>query len=302
MAFNRKDRERRGGRDPFAHLRDERAEAEDGDPWFLSPDEGPDIDVQAGVSSNLRQDDLGKRVERSDRTERPDRADHVEHYDRAERAERPYPSDKATEHPRPTPPLSVGIPPAPVAPPVAWADPPMTHVQSVVVPPPERLPEPLAPPMPPPPPALPELPDPPATQLQPAIPVDDEPLAKLAKLGELTRRPEPAPDHTEALTFEPATPAFEVPGLKVPEPIPVLAEPFDFAAAFDERASSPDDPVDYASEINVDVLSAAVAALGRNKPNDEPARRPSERDVPPTEEMNAVEQDDVGPMPEADQP
>jgi hypothetical protein len=55
-------------------------------------------------------------------------------------------------------------------------------------------------------------------------------------------------------------------------------------------------------EINVDVLSAAVAALGRNKPNDEPARRPSERDVPPTEEMNAVEQDDVGPMPEADQP
>jgi hypothetical protein len=159
--------------------------------------------------------------------------------------------------------------------------------------------------MPPPPPSLPErleLPEPPATQLQPAIPVDDEALSKLAKLGELTKRPEPAPERAEAIQLEPAAPAFEVPQFKVPEPIPVLAEPFDFAAALDERASSPDDPVDYASEVDVDVLSAAVAALGRNKPNIEPASRPGERDIPRTEEMNAVEQGDVEPKPEADRP
>ncbi|HEY3144037.1 MAG TPA: hypothetical protein VGJ86_23095 [Acidimicrobiales bacterium] len=68
MAFKRrKDPERkekdkpdkRSGRsDPFAHLRDERAEAEDGDPWFLGPDEGPELHVETGISSNLSEDDL----------------------------------------------------------------------------------------------------------------------------------------------------------------------------------------------------------------------------------------------------
>jgi hypothetical protein len=45
-------------RDPFDHLADERRAAES-DAWFLEPDEGPQLDVQAGVSSNLRDDDLG---------------------------------------------------------------------------------------------------------------------------------------------------------------------------------------------------------------------------------------------------
>jgi hypothetical protein len=54
MAFSRrKDRERKGGRDPFGHLSDERAKAETGDPWFLAPDDEPELDVQAGISSNL---------------------------------------------------------------------------------------------------------------------------------------------------------------------------------------------------------------------------------------------------------
>ena len=59
MAFNRRrDRERKGGRDPFGHLQDERAQAETGDPWFVGDDDGPELDVQAGVSSNLSEDDL----------------------------------------------------------------------------------------------------------------------------------------------------------------------------------------------------------------------------------------------------
>jgi hypothetical protein len=58
MPFSRrKDKDRRG-RDPFGHLHDERAKAESGDPWFLAPDDGPEIDVEAGVSSNLSEDDI----------------------------------------------------------------------------------------------------------------------------------------------------------------------------------------------------------------------------------------------------
>jgi hypothetical protein len=67
MAFSRrKDRGRRGGRDPFGHLQDERAQAESGDPWFLAPDDGPELDVQAGISSNLEQDDLKPPAGRED--------------------------------------------------------------------------------------------------------------------------------------------------------------------------------------------------------------------------------------------
>ena len=50
------------GRDPFDHLADERHTAET-DPWFLQPDDGPALDVQAGVSSNLRDDDLDREGE-----------------------------------------------------------------------------------------------------------------------------------------------------------------------------------------------------------------------------------------------
>lgn len=64
MPFRRK-RSQRGsragkgqrGRDPFHHLADEREEAES-TTWFLEPDDGPELDVQAGMSSNLSRDDL----------------------------------------------------------------------------------------------------------------------------------------------------------------------------------------------------------------------------------------------------
>lgn len=45
-------------RDPFAHLEEERERAERGQPWFQGPDDAPQIDLQAGVSSNLTEDDL----------------------------------------------------------------------------------------------------------------------------------------------------------------------------------------------------------------------------------------------------
>jgi hypothetical protein len=45
------------GRDPFAHLADERKAAES-DAWFLQPDDGPELDVETGISSNLSEDDL----------------------------------------------------------------------------------------------------------------------------------------------------------------------------------------------------------------------------------------------------
>jgi hypothetical protein len=61
MAFSRRKeqepKERRGGRDPFAHLQDEREQAEE-EPWFLAPDEGPELHVETGISSNLSEDDL----------------------------------------------------------------------------------------------------------------------------------------------------------------------------------------------------------------------------------------------------
>jgi hypothetical protein len=62
MPFSRRKHSQRGkhsdkGRDPFHHLADERQDAESST-WFLEPDDGPDLEVQAGVSSNLRDDDL----------------------------------------------------------------------------------------------------------------------------------------------------------------------------------------------------------------------------------------------------
>lgn len=52
-------------RDPFDHLADERRAAES-EAWFLQPDDGPDLEVQAGISSNLRGDDLEDRDDRDD--------------------------------------------------------------------------------------------------------------------------------------------------------------------------------------------------------------------------------------------
>jgi hypothetical protein len=61
MPFGRRKLARKGRetntRDPFDHLADERLEAES-DAWFLQPDDGPELDVQAGISSNLDDADL----------------------------------------------------------------------------------------------------------------------------------------------------------------------------------------------------------------------------------------------------
>jgi hypothetical protein len=50
-------------RDPFEHLADERRAAES-DAWFLHPDDGPELQVETGISSNLSDDDLGPSAER----------------------------------------------------------------------------------------------------------------------------------------------------------------------------------------------------------------------------------------------
>lgn len=55
MPFGRKKQGK--GRDPFEHLADERQAAESS-AWFLEPDDGPELDVQTGISSNLGEDDL----------------------------------------------------------------------------------------------------------------------------------------------------------------------------------------------------------------------------------------------------
>lgn len=46
------------GKDPFAHLQEERAKAEEEEPWFLAPDDGPELHIETGISSNLTPDDL----------------------------------------------------------------------------------------------------------------------------------------------------------------------------------------------------------------------------------------------------
>jgi hypothetical protein len=68
MALSRR-RKHPQKRDPFDHLADDRREAESGSPWFLGPDEGPELDIEAGISSNLSDEDLdrGDRANRSDR-------------------------------------------------------------------------------------------------------------------------------------------------------------------------------------------------------------------------------------------
>jgi hypothetical protein len=63
LSRRRKQQKQQPNRDPFEHLADERREAEAGTPWFLGPDDGPELDVEAGISSNLNDED----VERGDR-------------------------------------------------------------------------------------------------------------------------------------------------------------------------------------------------------------------------------------------
>jgi hypothetical protein len=58
MGFRRRKNE---DRDPFAHLADDREAAESGTPWFIGADTGPELEVEAGISSNLRDEDLERR-------------------------------------------------------------------------------------------------------------------------------------------------------------------------------------------------------------------------------------------------
>lgn len=56
MPFGRKKTARRG-RDPFVHLEGERQAAES-ETWFLQPDDGPELEVETGISSNLSDHDI----------------------------------------------------------------------------------------------------------------------------------------------------------------------------------------------------------------------------------------------------
>lgn len=58
MALGR--RRKQQNRDPFDHLADERRRAESETPWFLEQDDGPELEVQAGISSNLTDADVGE--------------------------------------------------------------------------------------------------------------------------------------------------------------------------------------------------------------------------------------------------
>jgi hypothetical protein len=60
MPFGRRKHEHKS-RDPFGHLADERQAAESGEPWFAGPDDAPELEVEAGISSNLDEDDLDAR-------------------------------------------------------------------------------------------------------------------------------------------------------------------------------------------------------------------------------------------------
>jgi hypothetical protein len=60
MPFRRRKNEQR---DPFSHLSGDREAAESGTPWFLGGDTGEELAVEAGISSNLRDDDLDTEAE-----------------------------------------------------------------------------------------------------------------------------------------------------------------------------------------------------------------------------------------------
>jgi hypothetical protein len=58
LSRRRKQQKEEQQRDPFGHLAGDRQAAESGEPWFLAPDDGPELDIEAGISSNLSDEDL----------------------------------------------------------------------------------------------------------------------------------------------------------------------------------------------------------------------------------------------------
>jgi hypothetical protein len=45
---------RKKGKDDFKALSKQRREVEDAQPWFAREDDGPELDVETGIGSNLR--------------------------------------------------------------------------------------------------------------------------------------------------------------------------------------------------------------------------------------------------------
>ena len=48
---------RRKPKDDFRSLSTQRREQEDESPWFAEPDDGPELHVETGIGSNLRDED-----------------------------------------------------------------------------------------------------------------------------------------------------------------------------------------------------------------------------------------------------
>ena len=48
---------RKKGKDDFKALSKQRRAVEDEQPWFTRDDDGPELDVETGIGSNLRRDD-----------------------------------------------------------------------------------------------------------------------------------------------------------------------------------------------------------------------------------------------------
>lgn len=53
---------KRKPKDDFKALAKERRRSEDDDPWFAGDDDGPELDVETGIGSNLRTPQPGRRL------------------------------------------------------------------------------------------------------------------------------------------------------------------------------------------------------------------------------------------------
>ena len=49
---------KRKPKDDFKSLAKQRQRDDDAEPWFAADDDGPELDVETGIGSNLRRDDV----------------------------------------------------------------------------------------------------------------------------------------------------------------------------------------------------------------------------------------------------
>lgn len=242
MAFSRRKgagsdstkRSRRGrgtSRDPFEHLSEERAKAEEGEPWFLAEDDdAPDLNVQAGISSNLRAEDLALLQE-------------------GVGSGPPTTPRDAVRRDRPSPDPSLGQEPGPVAPGTPMPDPGEgPGVASVFT-----TPDPEAPSSHP-------DPEPPTTTSA----FDAESLGSLtSSVFEDSSRPtqaygERSPGDTLAPPADNLRAVFDEPRSDVPEF--VAPEPVE-ASVVDEAASDPDTASAYTEQAATEAASIDVVAI-----------------------------------------